>query len=346
METFQTSIITNIKRVYKRRLFSPAVYLAILITVWLAAPVSELVFPPCVSSAESFAELYNDKFTYISTTLTDLHFTGYTQKIFGHTNGYYYYTFHDNDCLFVLLAPKTCEEGLPDIEKITVRVRIVEGFGDYDTLMDNLSKDLKWTASGIKSRVSDYLLSEPDFNKLATLLLLGFYFLSGAYALASLITCIAYILFPVLSPTCRELGLYGNAEKLLAQAEEELATLPQLAAEDMYITEHYFIAFANYRVAVVPIHEIIWIYKHSTLHKFLWYHFRISYTLHITANKHLYLQCPKNMKSDIDGIIDYLSEANHAILVGFNEPNRLKVQKLLGVPGFVAKLTSFLNRKL
>ena len=30
--------------------------------------------------------------------------------------------------------------------------------------------------------------------------------------------------------------------------------------------------------------------------KFLWYHFSISYTLHITANRYLYLQCPKNMK--------------------------------------------------
>ena len=114
---------------------------------------------------------------------------------------------------------------------------------------------------------------------------------------------------------------------MLSQAEEELATLPQLATEDMFITEHYFIVLANYGVAIVPIQEIIWIYKYSTLHKILWHHFSISYTLHITANKHLYIQCPKNMKSDIDGIIDYLSEANHEILVGFNEENRLKVKQ-------------------
>ena len=129
------------------------------------------------------------------------------------------------------------------------------------------------------------------------------------------------------SPACRRLRLFGKPAVLLAQAEEELATLPQLATEDMFITEHYFIVLANYGVAVVPIQEIIWIYKYSTLHKILWHHFSISYTLHITANKHVYIQCPKNMKSDIDGIIDYLSEANHEILVGFNEENRLKVKQ-------------------
>ena len=78
----------------------------------------------------------------------------------------------------------------------------------------------------------------------------------------------------------------------------------------------------------MPIKEIIWLYKHSTLHKFLWYDFVISYTLHIHGNKHFYLRCPKNIKSDIDGIMDYLAEANHDILVGFNEENRIKAQQI------------------
>ena len=59
------------------------------------------------------------------------------------------------------------------------------------------------------------------------------------------------------------------------QAEEELATLPQLATEDMFITEHFFIEISTDGIAFVPIQEIIWLYKHSTLHKFFWYHFSI-----------------------------------------------------------------------
>ena len=38
------------------------------------------------------------------------------------------------------------------------------------------------------------------------------------------------------------------------------------------------------------------------------------------------IHCPKNAKSDIDGVIDYLSEANPDILVGFTERNRLRMQ--------------------
>ena len=69
--------------------------------------------------------------------------------------------------------------------------------------------------------------------------------------------------------------------------------------------------------------------------------FSISYTLHISANKHLYIHCPKNTKSDIDGIIDYLAEANHDILVGFSEENRLKVQAIQGKPLHVERLLAW-----
>ena len=114
----------------------------------------------------------------------------------------------------------------------------------------------------------------------------------------------------------------------------------------MFITEHYFIDTSKYGIAIVPIREIIWVYKHSTLHKFFWYHFSISYTLHITANKHLYIHCPKNIKSDIDGIMDYLAEDNHDILVGFSEEIRLAVQEKQGTPLQIEKFLEILKKRI
>jgi len=315
--------------------------------VWFATPVSELAFPTVIPPDGLPQALLSDHSQYVTATLSDLHFTGYTQTIFDHTTGYYYYTFRDGKCLIVLLSPETCEEGLPVIEDaVTVHARVIKNFRDYRTLTSDMAKDLHWTNQGVRDKVLRCLISEPAYHRTTTSFLLGFYLLSGVYALLQLAVCTAYIFHPALSPTCRELGLYGNAAALLAQAEEELATLPQLATEDMYITEHFFIAFASYRVAVVPIQEIIWIYKHSTLHKFLSYHFSISYTLHIIANRHLYIQCPKNMKSDIDGIIDYLGEANHNILTGFSEENRQKVQEIVRMPRITAAIMAFLNHRI
>ena len=216
----------------------------------------------------------------------------------------------------------------------------------YEDLLAHLASDLVWTAEGIVGQMPAFYFSEPDSNPLANGLLFFVYFGTGAYALFSIIRYLLFMLFPVLSPACQNLIVYGNPFEQFAEAEEELATLPQLATEDMFITEHYFIMTSPYGNAIVPIQEILWIYKYSTLHKFLWYHFSISYTLHITANKHMFIQCPKNIKSDIDGIIDYLAEANHDILVGFTEENRLKVEAKQGKPFHIEKMAALLNKKI
>lgn len=209
---------------------------------------------------------------YISTTLSDLKFTGYTQSIFGHTNGYYYYTMRDEECIIVLLSPNTSEEGLPSIEEVTIKGKISKGNENFDTLLSNLSTDLNWTENGIRNKVSSYYISEPGFNHVGNWILFAAIFITGIYALLCIVLSVIYMFFPVLSPACQDLALFGNPKKMLEQAEEELATLPQLATEDMFITEHFFIETSVYGNAIVPIDEIIWIYKYSTLHKFFWYH--------------------------------------------------------------------------
>lgn len=325
-ENYEHHISRHIRRAYLRRLVAPIIYLSILIILWIVFPLHDILFPQHLDNPGNLAAYSNAHFSYVDASLNDLYFTGYTNTSFGQTNGYYYYTMWDGQCIIVLLSPRTCEEGLPQIDAVQIRGRVLKGNAMYDALLDKLSQDLNWTADGISEKVSGYFISEPAFMLFRSSLLMGIYFATAAYTIIRLLLYVLYICFPVFSPACRHLGRFGKPSVLLAQAEEELATLPQLATEDMFITEHYFIVLANYGVAVVPIKEITWIYKYSTLHKILWHHFSISYTLHITANKHLYIQCPKNMKSDIDGIIDYLSEANHDILVGFNEENRLKIK--------------------
>ncbi len=345
-ENYDHYISKNIKAFYKRRLAAPIIYLIVLILAWHFFSLSAVFSPDILPDDTSLETASRGGKQYISTTLSDLKFTGYTQSIFGHTNGYYYYTMRDEECIIVLLSPNTSEEGLPSIEEVTIKGKISKGNENFDTLLSNLSTDLNWTENGIRNKVSSYYISEPGFNHVGNWILFAAIFITGIYALLCIVLSVIYMFFPVLSPACQDLALFGNPKKMLEQAEEELATLPQLATEDMFITEHFFIETSVYGNAIVPIDEIIWIYKYSTLHKFFWYHFSISYTLHISANKHLYIQCPKNIKSDIDGIIDYLSEANHDILVGFNEKNRLKVQEIQGTPMHFEKFIAFLNKRV
>ena len=346
IENFEHFISKNIKAFYKRRLFFPVLYLILLALFWFVLPLKDALHPPVLSSTQTFASTYRETSQYVNATFSDLKFTGYTDERYNRTYGYYYYTLWGDQCVIVLLSPQTCEEGLPSIDSLTVTGKLLLGKDGYHELLHRLSGDLEWTLNGITAQVSTYYFSEPGCRKNLTFLLYAFYFGSMIYTVLHLLLCGLYIHFPIISPPCQNLVVFGHPKQILEEAEEELATLPQLATEDMFITEHYFIMTSPNGNAIIPIQEILWIYKHSTLHKFLWYHFSISYTMHITANKHYYLHCPKNTKSDIDGIMDYLAEANHNILVGFSEENRLKVQDKQGKPFHIEKLYALLRHKV
>lgn len=304
------------------------------------------MFPPKITMDDNFQKYYEKDRRYAKIHLKDLKFTGHSSKTLGKNTGYYYYFTSNGICQIVLLSPESSQQGLPIIEELTVPVRIEKGNRTYKTLLEQLAKDLNWTSEGISSKVPNYYLSEPAFRLIPSGILISFLLFSMAIAILDIILCILYIRFPVLSPPCKQLSLYGKPKRLLALAEEELATLPQLATEDMFITEHFFIEITPTDVAIVPINQIQWIYKYSTLHKVFWYHFSISYTMNIVANKHLYIRCPKNTKSDIDGIMDYLAEANHNILVGFNEENRKKVLQASGPVLPIQRFLSFMKIRL
>lgn len=347
MESLEHLITRSIKTYYKNRILAPIIYLVLLAILAFFFPVKALIAPKVYTESEiNLSTMYESKELYATFNLEDLYFTGYTSRWLDSTRGYYYYTMVGSDCVVVLLEPELCKQGEPNISSVTVSGQIIEDSFATRTLLSNLAKDLSWNESGIMSSVSSYTISQPDYISLEADLFRLVYVGTGLFALINFILNLIFILVPYVSPQVLQLIAYGNPFEILNEAEEEIATLPQLATDDMFITEHYFIVTSNYGVAVVPIDEIVWIYKYSTLHKILWHHFSISYTLYITAGKRHYIKCPRSLKTDIDGIIDYLSEANHDILVGFSEENRLRVKEIQNDFSLIRKFREMLTQRV
>jgi hypothetical protein len=350
MEIMTTSlenhITKSIRAYYTKKLTAAGVFLLGVLILSVFFSLFSLLSPKKITSDFSPASFYKKNQRYINGTFRNLYFTGYTRSTFGRTTGYYYYTMKNDSCVIVLLKPATSEMGLSHIKKVYISAEICKNSVDESTLLRHLARDLSWNQAGMEEAFSDYMISEPAGSGNLTVFLRFLLIIGWIYGIFTIIYCLLCIAFPVLSHPIRRLSVYGNPSKMLEEAEEELQTLPQLATDDMFITEHYFIETSNYGVAIMPIDKIIWLYKYSTLHKFLWHHFAISYTMYITGEKRRYIRCPKNTKTDIDGIMDYLAEANHKILVGFNEKNRRKVEEIQGDLEVFRKIWGFLSRKV
>ena len=334
----------KIARFYGKRMIAPAALIVFLLIMYIVLPVRSLFEPVDYNGSDSAAAKRRDGAIYINADLSNLYFTGYRKMVFGQTYGYYYYSVTGDECTLILLTGRTCEQGVPSIANLQFSARITEKTPSEDRLIALLARDLSWNEAGLSKNISSFVLNEPKATGPVNVLLKVAIFFSLFFAIFSLALNFLYAYFPVTSPPVRRLSLYGNAMRLLNKAERELATLPQLATEDMYITQNFFIETAQSGIAIVPIKEIMWIYKYSTLHKLLWHVFTISYTLYITTTHRQVIKCPKNQKSDIDGIMDYLAEANHDILTGFSEKNRAEVSKRQDQGAFLTRLTRLLKK--
>ena len=152
-ENYDHYITKNIKALYKRRLFSPIVYLIIVIVLWHVFSLTDLLFPVQLTDDVTLESAYRNDAANMHTTLTDLKFTGYTRNNFSGTSGYYYYTIRNDECIIVLLSPSTCEEGLPSIDEVKLTGKIKKSSESFHALLKNMAEDLSWTESGIQSKV-------------------------------------------------------------------------------------------------------------------------------------------------------------------------------------------------
>ena len=165
-ENLDHYISKTIHHFYRKRLIYPILSLLFAAVLFGTLPILSVLFPTKLSQISKMKELYNQNRVFVSTTLENLKFTGYTKNSFHRTTGYYYYIENKNqkECCIILLSPNTCEHGLHEIKRLSIRGKILSADTGYDSLLEHLSDDLSWTTSGIRSKVNSFYLSEPDFR--------------------------------------------------------------------------------------------------------------------------------------------------------------------------------------
>ncbi|MBE6014190.1 MAG: hypothetical protein E7241_02315 [Lachnospiraceae bacterium] len=322
-------IFKNIKSYYLKHTLIPLIVLAFSVFLTISFKLTDVLFPEVVRNGAEISE----KNEYVDIVIDEIYPAGY-QMISGNSiMGNYYYGFYNGRCLYVLL-PLSEYDGEPSMKNYHMFGKLSYTGNSLTNITSKISSDLNWSSRSLSNSSYPYVISNIGthllLDRLIAIMILLTIFGSAIIIIYDFIS--AFI--PTLSPPGRGLAKYGKAKDLLLQADDELSTLPQLATEDMFITEHFFIEVSTYGIAIVPINQIVWIYKHSTLHKLFNFHISMSYTLHISAHRQFYFNCPKNTKTDIDGIIDYLAEANHSIIVGFSPENKaLAKERTANDPG-------------
>ncbi len=202
----------SIQKRYRRRLIAPMLYLIFAGLLWTSPQIRSSLFPVRLPAMQDAEQMYEQGSRYVSASLKNLKFTGYTKERSHHTIGYFYYTIRPDEqiCDIVLLSPSTCKQGAPTLAQAEICGRILPSDESFLKLQKSLAKDLSWTEAGIRSRVNPCYLSEPDFRYGLRLLLFLVLAASSIFAIASILLCLLFFLRPSLAPESRRQKASGK----------------------------------------------------------------------------------------------------------------------------------------
>ena len=324
------TILGYIKFISKRNLIFPAIVLAIMIILLIILPVREILFPSSASDITKIAEGIRDGKQYMNVDINDLHYTGYDFIKGNSPVASYYYILDENNpeplCLFFLVPVKDNEVPENTLDNFKGKVRVLKNNIYFRQFLNDFSGDVGWSSDGLSDISFGAVLSRYDYHPAIFIIL-------AIVMMIVIIICIIYcianiinLIDPARHEACRRLHRFGLDASDFKLIDNELKNNCIVRAGSLYVTEHYLVAFSSRSIFVVPLYNIVWIYKYSTLKKFS-RNSILSYSVMVVTDPKDHITIPSCTKKDADTVLRYMHRNYTHIAVGYSEENRRMFEK-------------------
>lgn len=302
--------------------------IGLLVAIVSNIPFKEVFKPVQLSYANSAASMYDSGIDYVETTLYNAKYTGYDCYKDGKKYASYYYCLVNNQCTFVLLE---CSEKkpLPEVlNQYTIKARLLENNNLSSKMKKEFSEYLGWNIDGLDKVSSNIYIDETAYHKHLYFFLMLFIGIIFIILFILLITNILYFAKPSLYPACRYFNMLEGTRSI-NHVNYEFNSKVLLKTGNITLTESYVIATSLFNIEILPINNIIWAYKHSTLHHFFGLPFNLTYNLNLVSKPHIYTYSPRNKKEDTDTVLSYFEEHYPNIIIGYSKENKQIVKGIL-----------------
>lgn len=316
-------ITKTIRRIYIAKLIPAFLFLIFIGYLLYQYPFKDILFPTRLHSVNALLSVDKSNQEFIEVTVPTLYYTGYDDVKNSKRIGSYYYTFLDDTCVFFLLSNKADRPLDTELSNITLRAKQMKDTARVNELREYFATDLLWTKEELTKLSYDYLISEPDAFYVQGYFLLAFIVLTGCYSMVSIISSIFFIIAPFYSPFCKFMA-FGNKRMALQMADYEHSFNRLFHCDKTTITKNYLIELDAYKVEVIPLEHIIWIFKHSTISR--WNGISYHLVIHTTYGK---LKIKNKQKFEADSILNYLNDYPLPILIGYSKENEKQTKEMI-----------------
>lgn len=314
-------ITAKIRQISLRRFFYPFGILIVTGILLYQIPFYDVINPIFVEEPLKILDLYNEETIFVELYADTLYYTGYDYVENGKAIGSYYYNLYDGTCIFYLLSESLCDKKPEVLNNIHMKGKLESGGKLLTDLIKKMAEDLSWTAQGLSQVSSHIIVNELEYLLGKTIFFFAvdiiLFIISAIWSLYLFL----YILYPYASPICLNLRRYGSITGQIQELEEELRSQMQVRCGDFMITKHYLLVWSKHQLKILPLNQIIWIYKYSNLHYFRLRKMKITYTLRIIGRKSTKIIVPFQKKEDVDQVTEYISTYDSTILIGYSKEN-------------------------
>ena len=225
--------------------------------------------------------------------------------------------------IFFLLDHQFTQNGQNELHNLKVTGHLEEGGEFFHEVLGMMAEDLDWNEDSLAHTTMNIVINEIDHYLPINYVFYAVMILGYVFNSLFLLALLYFLIFPDHAPMCRCLKKATGLADPLTEADFEYQNSILLTAGDMYITDHFFIECTKHSLQILPLSDIIWVYKHSIFHPYLKRNQKLSYTLRLITRHFVKIQCMHKTKEDADKIIEYLKNSSDDLFVGYSKENLL-----------------------
>ena len=325
-------ILDHIKNVCKRKCIIPVVAIVLLVALCFIVPFGSLLSPKKVDGI--FNVKSSDKFIEVSTK--QMKYTGYDVKNGMGTKFSYYYALKDGKCAFALIPQDLVKASGKDLaegsvkEKITdltFKAKVIKPNRPYEEMISQFAKDLNWTEDDLASISTGVVVSSANYHPYRYIFCLILILALIAIAVFRLIVNYRRYKDPYSFVVCHYLNKEERIE-LIDEAQEELDSENYLQINATYITENYFIDLDNSGAFIIPLRDVIWVFRLGRRGFDIRKH-TLTYTINFITRDGELMRIPKKSSDEAMAIMKSIKATEYEIITGHSDEKRRRALEII-----------------
>ncbi len=316
----------------------PALFLIFLVFTAWNYPFSDIFSPKHIAHFTDMEGEYTSRQDYVNLTDVTLYYTGYDSVSNDKVKGRYYYALEGDQCFFFLLTSEDAMKAPESLNFPSLNLRLVQSNSDFSSFLDSLSTDIDWSATHLSEATPTF------FGREYRDILYYSYFFAGlltalfVYIVIVLCSNILVFIFPFLQKGMLPCSGFSAKKKLFSRMiAKTLKERDDIVAirfssrgrKDFYVSPSFLIYCSTYDTHILPVKDIIWIYKHVIKAAHGISDASSFYTIHFILNNGRHIQFKNCPERNSDALIALLAGKNPNILVGYSQEHKALAKKYL-----------------